>query len=189
MKKVFNSKEMKTEEMLENKTFQEKGNLKLIKKIALIVVVVLLIALIVLIIPKIKSFFEKDVDENIKLENQEIELKPNYEVLNDGTKVNTSEEIERSEFTLNGIKFSNIKITEKEGLTDLEIDYENTLDSDIEGFGIKLNFYNEKDEVVYYYSVSLPETIKTGEKDKIYTNILEEYAGIEDIKIEIDSEL
>ena len=72
---------------------------------------------------------------------------------------------------------------------DLEIDYENTLNSDIEGFGVKLNFYNSKDELVYYYSVKLPDTIKVSEKDTIYTSILEKYAGIEYIEMEIDTEI
>lgn len=189
-KKFLNSNGKKKVEDLNSKGIsKEKKGSNLIEKVAIVALVLaLLTSLIILMIPKIKNFFDKDTGKSV-IENEVTEPKQNYEVLADGTKVNTSEEIENYEFDLNGIKFSNIKITEKDGYTDLEVDYENTLGTDIEGFGIKFNFYNSNNEIVYYYSVKLPELIKTGEKDKIYSSILEEYAGIENVKIEIDSEL
>ena len=191
MRKFLNLKKEKMDGEHDAKTgFQKKSIIKVIT----IIVLILLICLIIIMIPVVKNFFKNKIKESQIIENQITETTDNdiveyYEVLNDGTKVNTSEEIENYEFELNGIKFSDIKITEKEGLTDLEIDYENTLNSDIEGFGVKLNFYNSKDELVYYYSVKLPDTIKVSEKDTIYTSILEKYAGIEYIEMEIDTEI
>lgn len=184
-KKFLSSNERKLDVML-NKVLMLHGKtgLNSIKVIA-IIVLILLVCFTIFIIPRFKNFFQKDITEI----NKGDETKEYYQVLQDGSKVNTSQNIEDYTALLNGIKFSNIKVTENEGLTDLEIDYENTLNSDVQGFGIKLNFYNSKNELVYYYSVMLPENIKASEKDKIYTNILEEYAGIKNIKIEIDSEL
>lgn len=193
-KKFLDFTQSEMNEELNNQGKNKKKCLSnLIKKVIItLLVLVLLICLIIVILPKIKNFFEKDYYENKVNENKVTENKieeQNYEVLNDGTKVNTSKKIDEFKFNLNGIEFSNIKIMEKNGVTDLEVDYENTLNMDVEGFGIKFDFYDSKDKLVYYYSVKLPELIKNGEKDKIYSSILEKYAGIEYVKIEIDSEL
>ena len=103
------------------------------------------------------------------------------EVLEDGTKINTSEKLSQTK-TYNGIEFSNIKFTNASSVTNLSADVKNTTSEDMGSQVVGINVLDEQGNVITTFKGSV-ESLKAGETTTFNAAIAANYANAYDIEI------
>ena len=103
------------------------------------------------------------------------------EVLEDGTKINTSEKLSQTK-TYNGIEFTNIKFTNASSVTNLSADVKNTTSEDMESQVVRINVLDEQGNIITTYRGSV-EALKAGETTTFNAAIAANYANAYDIEI------
>jgi hypothetical protein len=149
------------------------------KIIILILLVVLVIAIIIFAVNKNKK--EEDNNENINTETENNVTEEFVQVLEDGTKLNTSTKLNETKQV--GIyKFENIQVTEKDGQSLILADVTNTSknETDAKIVDIKLLDKDGK-EIVTIGGIISP--LKSGETKQFNSSMSLDYANIYDFEI------
>lgn len=149
------------------------------KIIILILLVVLVIAIIIFAVNKNKK--EEDNNENINTETENNVTEEFVQVLEDGTKLNTSTKLNETKQV--GIyKFENIQLTEKDGQSLILADVTNTSknETDAKIVDIKLLDKDGK-EIVTIGGIISP--LKSGETKQFNSSMSLDYANIYDFEI------
>lgn len=149
------------------------------KIIILILLVVLVIAIIVFTVNKNKK--EENNNENVNTETENNVTEEFVQVLEDGTKLNTSTKLNETKQV--GIyKFENIQVTEKDGQSLILADVTNTSknETDAKIVDIKLLDKDGK-EIVTIGGIISP--LKSGETKQFNSSMSLDYANIYDFEI------
>lgn len=77
----------------------------------------------------------------------------NYEELDNGVKINTSDEVRDAEITKNGIRLSHFNIDEIDGLSTVSAAIENVTQEVINDITITVKMYDSNDELLAEFSV------------------------------------
>lgn len=153
----------------------------------LIIVAVIIIAILV----GVKNSKQKELEqygagnqdqaqEQGETENQQV---GEYEkLLEDGTKINTSEELKKDK-EIEGIKISNIQLTQQNGQTVLLADVTNPGETATDVIGIKIIVLDkEGNEIGQIPGAVSP--LKPGETKQLNTGITESYSNAYDFRVE-----
>ena len=108
----------------------------------------------------------------------------NYVVLEDGTKENVNKDIKNAEFTVDGRKFYNFEITEKDGLSTVKATLENVTETKLPGGSFKIRLYDSKDEIIKEYMVMTAE-IEPNQPTTTVTSIVEDCSDASRVEVEL----
>ena len=108
----------------------------------------------------------------------------NYIVLADGTKENVNKNIKNAEFTVDGRKFYNFTITEKEGLSTVKVTLENVTETKLPGASFKVRIYDSKNEIIKEYMVMTGE-LEPGRPVITTTGIVEDCSDASSVEVEL----
>lgn len=144
------------------------------KRIIAILILIIIIVAIALVLGNQKNSAEKPEE---KMEG-EIYTKE----LEDGTKINISEEFNKTK-TYNGLKISNIQFTEKDGMSVLLADVENTRNTKHNAEIVKITILGENGEKITEISPVIGD-VEAGETIKLNANITADVTEAKDFKIE-----
>lgn len=103
------------------------------------------------------------------------------EVQEDGTRLNKSEKFSTTK-KIEGLEISNIKLTEKDNITQILADVKNTTDKKVEGFYATITFLNKDGEMI----VGIPGYIPTVEANgtaTLNTNSTGDFANAYDYTV------
>ena len=104
--------------------------------------------------------------------------------LNDGTKLNTSEDLQGVK-TYNNLEFSNIQVSSQNGRTVILADVKNNASTDHEAEIVKLTLLGENDEVIDVTYPVMP-TIPAGGTEQLNSTTTADVANFKDFRIEAD---
>ena len=123
----------------------------------------------------------KESTEISKEESNEIKEEV-IQVLQDGTKLNTSEQLKQVK-KIDGLEITNIQLTEKSGQTVLLADVTNTTNTDTKVIGINVIILDKQGkEIAKIPGVISP--LKAGDTNQLNVGITEDYAYAYDFRIE-----
>lgn len=144
------------------------------KGIIIALVLIVIVALIALILM------------NQKNKEKEVSVEPESETytkeLEDGTKINISEEFNQTK-TYNGLEISNIQFTEKNGMSVLLADVKNTGKTKHEVEIVKITIIGKDGEEITTIKPIIGD-IEAGEKIKLNASITADVTNAKDFKIE-----
>ena len=151
------------------------------KRMILILLVVLVIAIVAFIISKNANKGNKGTENNTTEENTAVE--EFVEVLEDGTKLNTSEQLSKTK-QVGAYKFENMQLTEQGSQTVLLADVTNTSSSatDLQLVDVTLLDKDGK-EIIKVGGIISP--LQPGAKTQFNTSMTLDYANSYDFKIEL----
>ena len=138
--------------------------------ILILVIVSILIVGIIWVVtrPNKEKVEENDVEEFVQ-------------VLEDGTKLNTSDKL-KEEKTVDGLKIGNIQLTEKNGQLVLLADVTNPTTKTSDTFLVDITLYDKTGkELTTVTGLIIP--IKPGESTQLNAGITEKYANAYDFKV------
>lgn len=141
---------------------------------------VFFIVFLILAIIGIGILTSRGKKKNGKNDNSKIETAENeptyYQTLEDGTKLNNSTELNK-EREYKGLKISNIQLTEKNGMSLLLADVENTSGKDIGDFtDIDITFYDSnKNKIGTTEGLIIP--LKAGAKTQLNASVTFNYSN------------
>lgn len=142
--------------------------------------ILILIAIVVAII--VMGAVRKNKAKGNNANGNQGENKVNYEVLEDGTKLNKSSKVNEDK-TYNGLKFSNIQLTENGNLTSLIADVTNTTSTATSDFTmVDLTFYDESCNSLGS-TIGLIKPLAAGETTQLNASLTLDYANAYDLKI------
>ena len=149
------------------------------KRMILILLVVLVIAIIIFAISKNSNKGNKGTENNTTEENTAVE--EFVEVLEDGTKLNTSEQLSKTK-QVGPYKFENMQLTEQGSQTVLLADVTNTSSSvtDMKLVDVTL-LDKEGKEIITVGGIISP--LQSGAKTQFNTSMTLDYANTYDFKI------
>lgn len=149
------------------------------KRMILILLVVLVIAIVAFIISKNANKGNKGTENNTTEENTAVE--EFVEVLEDGTKLNTSEQLSKTK-QVGAYKFENMQLTEQGSQTVLLADVTNTSSSatDLQLVDVTLLDKDGK-EIIKVGGIISP--LQPGAKTQFNTSMTLDYANTYDFKI------
>ena len=146
------------------------------KKEAIFILFLIAIVVAIIVMGAVKNNKGKKANE------KEGENKVNYEVLEDGTKLNKSSKVNEDK-TYNGLKFSNIQLTENGDLTSLVADVTNTTSTATSDFTmVDLTFYDESGNSLGS-TIGLIKPLAAGETTQLNASLTLDYANAYDLKI------
>lgn len=140
------------------------------RMILILAIVSILIVGIIWVVtrPKKEKVEENDVEEFVQ-------------VLEDGTKLNTSDKL-KEEKTVDGLKIGNIQLTEKNGQLVLLADVTNPTTKISDTFLVDITLYDKTGkELTTVTGLIIP--IKPGESTQLNAGITEKYANAYDFKV------
>lgn len=140
------------------------------RMILILVIVSILIVGIIWVVtrPNKEKVEENDVEEFVQ-------------VLEDGTKLNTSDKL-KEEKTVDGLKIGNIQLTEKNGQLVLLADVTNPTTKTSDTFLVDITLYDKTGkELTTVTGLIIP--IKPGESTQLNAGITEKYANAYDFKV------
>mgnify|MGYP001861237211 CR=1 FL=1 len=153
------------------------------KKWIFLIIGIMIIVLIVVLLVKVIGGNGENVDQNNMAGNNQVQNEEKYvETLEDGTKLNVSEELNKDR-TYNGLEISNIQYTEKDGFTVLLADIKNPLSTKHERELVKISIIGENGEVITDTEAIIGE-IEPGGTYQINAAIATDVSNAKDIKIE-----
>ena len=153
------------------------------KKWIFLIIGIMIIVLIVVLLVKVIGGNGENVDQNNMAGNNQVQNEEKYvETLEDGTKLNVSEELNKDR-TYNGLEISNIQYTEKDGFTVLLADIKNPLSTKHERELVKISIIGENGEVITDTEDIIGE-IEPGGTYQINAAIATDVSNAKDIKIE-----
>lgn len=145
----------------------------------LIIIGLIILILVIIFIVKITNKEDKIKEENTTDDfagNEYIDVKE------DGTRVNKSEKFSTTK-EIEGLKISNIELTEKENVTQILADIKNTTDKDVEGFYVSINFLDKNGESIVSLGGYIP-TVEANGTATLNTNSTGDFANAYDYTIE-----
>ena len=158
------------------------------KKSTIIITIIAIVLLIAIIIVVNTNNGENQRKENTIENNVENSAENSVEeefvdVLDDGTKLNTSEELNNTK-TFQGLTIKNIQLTNANGKTELIADIENTSGSDKQAMLIDVILYDKnKNEITTLGGRISP--IKAGQTMQFSTSAMIDYANANDFEFRL----
>lgn len=146
--------------------------------IALIIVVVLISIILIVVLVRGEDNKTQEPMEEIRQEEEEKYLIE----LEDGTKVNTSEELKNVK-AYGNLRIGNIQFTEQNGRSKLTAEVKNTGNTTHEAEIVKIKIKGENNEIITEIKPVIGE-IEPGETIKLSATITAEVANAKDIEIE-----
>jgi regulatory protein YycI of two-component signal transduction system YycFG len=157
-------------------------------KIVLIVIIVGIIVFIIMNIVKSKKSKE-GVGQNQNGESQQVEenaVKEEFvQQTDDGMKVNVGSKI-TDDKEVNGLKFTNVQLTEKDNQSTLLADVENATGKELKDYtNLDITFLTKDgQEIVTIKGILTP--LKSGEKTQLNAGLTQDVANAYDIKIKVE---
>lgn len=178
-------KEKKEKELKEGQG--EKISNDATKKFCLILAIGVIVCLLIIFVGVVVLKNVRD-DANNVLNNvgkgNSNKIEQNYVVLEDGTKENVNKDIQNAEFTVDGRKFYNFEITEKDGLSTVKATLENVTATKLPGGSFKIRLYDSKDEIIKEYMVMTAE-IEPNQPTTTVTSIVEDCSDASRVEVEL----
>lgn len=116
-----------------------------------------------------------------KAEQNDFPVEEFVDVLEDGTKLNNSTKLNQTKI-YNGLKFTNVQLTEKDSKTELIADVINESGNDVDVMLFNIILYDKNgNEIVKLGGITSP--MKAGEKTQFSTSSTLDYANAYDFKI------
>lgn len=169
---------------------KEKGK-NLFLKIVLIAIIVGIIVFIIMNIVKIKKSKEGVGQNNQKQNSESQQVEENavkeefVQQTDDGTKVNVGSKI-TDDKDVNGLKFTNVQLTEKNNQSTLLADVENATGKDIKDYtNLGITFLTKDGQEIITIKGILPP-LKSGDKTQFNTGLTQDVANAYDIKIKVE---
>ena len=169
---------------------KEKGK-NLFLKIVLIAIIVGIIVFIIMNIVKIKKSKEGVGQNNQKQNSESQQVEENavkeefVQQTDDGTKVNVGSKI-TDDKDVNGLKFTNVQLTEKNNQATLLADVENATGKDIKDYtNLGITFLTKDGQEIITIKGILPP-LKSGDKTQFNTGLTQDVANAYDIKIKVE---
>lgn len=168
----------------------EKGK-NLFLKIVLIAIIVGIIVFIIMNIVKSKNSKE-GVGQNYQNQNgesQQVEenaVKEEFvQLTDDGMKVNVGSKI-TDDKEVNGLKFTNVQLTEKDNQSTLLADVENATGKELKDYtNLDITFFTKDgQEIVTIKGILTP--LKSGEKTQLNAGLTQDVANAYDIRIKVE---
>lgn len=144
------------------------------KKWWIFIGIVILIIIALLIFKSTKNTVKNDKN-TVTTENEFIEIQ------GDGTRLNKSEKFSTTK-TVEGLEISNIKLTEKNNVTEILADVKNTTEKDIEGFFVIMTFLNKEGETIVILNPYIP-TVEANGMATLNTNSSGDFANAYDFTV------
>lgn len=166
---------------------KEKGK-NLFLKIVLIAIIVGIIVFIIMNIVKSKNSKE-GVGQNYQSESQQVEenaVKEEFvQLTDDGMKVNVGSKI-TDDKEVNGLKFTNVQLTEKDNQSTLLADVENATGKELKDYtNLDITFLTKDgQEIVTIKGILTP--LKSGEKTQLNAGLTQDVANAYDIRIKVE---
>lgn len=160
-------------------------------KIVLIAIIVGIIVFIIINIVKSKNS-EEGVGQNYQNQNgesQQVEenaVKEEFvQQTDDGTKVNVGSKI-TDDKDVNGLKFTNVQLTEKNNQSTLLADVENATGKNLTDYtNLDITFLTKDGQEIITVKGILPP-LKSGDKTQFNTGLTQDVANAYDIKIKVE---
>ena len=153
------------------------------RKWIFLIIGIMVIVLIVVLLVKVIGGKGKAEEQNNLAGNNQVQNEEKYvETLDDGTKLNVSEDLNKDR-TYNGLEISNIQYTEKNGFTVLLADIKNPLSTKHEKELVKISIIGENGEIITQTDAIIGE-IEVGGTYQINATIAADVSNAKDIKIE-----
>ena len=155
---------------------QEKG----ITAIALVVITLIAIMLIIIMV----NTFRKKEPENVgpvQGEEQGIEQEEYVQILQDGSKLNKSEELLK-EKKLDELEISNIQLKETGGITTLLADVKNNTNHEIQERNVTIEVLDKQGNVITRLN-GVIDTVGAGEKVQLNMSVTGDVANAYDFRI------
>lgn len=144
--------------------------------------IVILIIVGVMLILCINIFKGNGKDTEVNKEKTNRINEEFVQVLQNGTKLNTSEELKQVKM-IDGLQITNIQLTEKDGQTVLLADVTNTTNTDTRVIGINIIILDKQGkEIAKIPGVISP--LKSGATKQLNVGITEDYSNAYDFKVE-----
>lgn len=105
-------------------------------------------------------------------------------ILEDGSKQSATEAIKNAEIVVDGRKFYDFTIKEKEGLSTVEAKVENITEGALEGATFKVSLMDINGELIESYTVLTTE-LQPGVPTLTVTSIMKDCTGAADIEVEL----
>jgi hypothetical protein len=144
--------------------------------------VISIIVIVGLLVISIIGFVTRDKGAAGDVTEPEQVTEEFIEVQEDGTKLNISDKL-KEEKELDGLKFGNIQLSEKDGQLYLLSTVRNTTSQDVEAFFVNITLY-DKDGNDMVTILGLVPPVKAGDTAELKAGITEDYANAYDFKVE-----
>ena len=169
---------------------KEKGK-NLFLKIVLIAIIVGIIVFIIMNIVKSKNSKEGVGQNNQKQNSESQQVEENavkeefVQQTDDGTKVNVGSKI-TDDKDVNGLKFTNVQLTEKNNQSTLLADVENATGKNLTDYtNLDITFLTKDgQEIIIVKGILSP--LKSGDKTQFNTGLTQDVANAYDIKIKVE---
>ena len=160
-------------------------------KIVLIAIIVGIIVFIIMNIVKSKNSKEGVGQNNQKQNSESQQVEENavkeefVQQTDDGTKVNVGSKITEDK-EVNGLKFTNVQLTEKDNQSTLLADVENATEKNLTDYtNLDITFLTKDgQEIVTIKGILTP--LKSGEKTQLNAGLTQDVANAYDIKIKVE---
>lgn len=113
--------------------------------------------------------------------SNDLERNEFIEVQEDGTRLNKSEKFSTTK-TIEGLEISNIKLTEKDNLTQIYADVKNTTNKKVEGFYVTITFLNKDGDMIVGIGGYIP-TVDANGTATLNTNSTGDFANAYDYTV------
>ena len=160
-------------------------------KIVLIAIIVGIIVFIIMNIVKSKNSKEGVGQNNQKQNSESQQVEENavkeefVQQTDDGTKVNVGSKI-TDDKDVNGLKFTNVQLTEKNNQSTLLADVENATGKDLTDYtNLDITFLTKDGQEIITVKGILPP-LKSGDKTQFNTGLTQDVANAYDIKIKVE---
>lgn len=160
-------------------------------KIVLIAIIVGIIVFIIMNIVKSKNSKEGVGQNNQKQNSESQQVEENavkeefVQQTDDGTKVNVGSKI-TDDKDVNGLKFTNVQLTEKNNQSTLLADVENTTGKNLTDYtNLDITFLTKDGQEIITVKGILPP-LKSGDKTQFNTGLTQDVANAYDIKIKVE---
>lgn len=112
------------------------------------------------------------------------EVIQNYEELENGVKINTSDEVKEAEFIKDGIRLSHFNIDEIDGFSTVSASIENMTQEVIKEITIVIRLYDSNDTLLAEFS-AVTSSIEPGNMDIVNTQIMKSCANTARVEADI----
>ena len=160
-------------------------------KIVLIAIIVGIIVFIIMNIVKSKNTKEGVGQNNQKQNSESQQVEENavkeefVQQTDDGTKVNVGSKI-TDDKDVNGLKFTNVQLTEKNNQSTLLADVENATGKNLTDYtNLDITFLTKDGQEIITVKGILPP-LKSGDKTQFNTGLTQDVANAYDIKIKVE---
>lgn len=148
-------------------------------KVLMGILVLILVVILVVVVVNNKNQSEEKKGSSEKV--QQNSQNNNVEMLDNGTKLNTSSELSKTK-TVEGLEISNIELKENGGISTLTADVKNTTKQDKESTKIKIEILDQTGKVLLTLKDSI-KPVKAGETVKFSVAVTADVTNAYDFKI------